>query len=38
MFKFSLAIPTVLFLSLNSIVAQNKVAYRIFDDKGKSEL
>lgn len=35
MFKFSLAIPTVLFLSLNSIVAQNKVAYRIFDDKGK---
>ena len=35
MFKFSLAIPTVLFLSLNSIIAQNKVAYRIFDDKGK---
>ena len=35
MYKIPLALTLLVLLNLNSIIAQNKVAYRIFDDKGK---
>ena len=35
MLKIPLAFTLLVLLNLNSIIAQNKVAYQIFDDKGK---